>query len=132
MKSSMLVAALGAVALWNTPSALADACRNVEIHVHDDVFGDIKVVDLDYFDVNSGIWREENFVGNGVVDGDYQFERDLEYVDNEDIHLRVWYRWRSSDINPWSAEEFATTWPVHCDDGDHVDIHVDNITPPPE
>ena len=127
MKNFVLVAVLGGIVLANAPTTFAGVCQNVEIHVHDDVSGEIKVVDMDYYDVNSDRWREENFVGNEVVPqgGDYQFERDLEYVEDEWIRVRVWFKWRSSDINPWSSVESSwLSFAQYCQEGEHFDLHI--------
>jgi hypothetical protein len=44
-RNPLLVAVSGGITPWNAPNAFAGSCQNVEIHVHDDVYGDIKIVD---------------------------------------------------------------------------------------
>jgi hypothetical protein len=124
MKYTVGIAIAGLVALWNVPDASAAACRNVQIHVHNDLLsappGDIELFDFDYYDYNSHKFREENFVGNeNIADGDdYQFSRDLEYVDGESISIRIQFRLSTARVY-YASSDVET-----CEDGTHYDVHV--------
>ena len=64
------------IAGWSGIAA-AKPCKDFDIKVqnnfaHDGIGQPIKVVDFDYWDDDKGKWREENWVGNLVIDFDQE------------------------------------------------------------
>jgi hypothetical protein len=114
-------------------TAVADRCKNVDIHVYNDFVHDgdplqIKVVDFDYWDDREGKWRGENWVGNTIYNpgDDWHLvnDRNLEYVGNEGgVVVRVQYKYLTNN-NGWSETLNALSAPFFCNDGEHVNVHV--------
>lgn len=130
MHKLMMVTAFALATLGTASVASADLCRNVDIQIHNDFGKQIKVVDFDYWDNTEGKWREENFVDNVVVDnGDDHVitNRDLEYVGGEfGVKIRVQFKYMTAN-NGWSEEINASSASFHCDDGDWVNVFVNDI-----
>jgi hypothetical protein len=103
--------------------ASADLCRDVTIKVdndfeHNNSPAQIQVVDFDYWDDTEGKWREENWVGNIVIDfngGSRTIAtRNLEYVGDESgVVIRVQYKYMT-EKNGWSEQLTAQTTPFTC------------------
>lgn len=84
---------------------------------HDGEAIQIKVVDFDYWDDTEGKWREENWVGNEVIDpGDLRTinTRNLEYVGGESgVVLRVQYKYMTA-TKGWSEKLNAQSSGFFC------------------
>jgi hypothetical protein len=102
--------------------ASADRCKDVAIKVKNDFTHDgeaiqIKAVDFDYWDDTEGKWREENWVGNEVIDpGDLRTinTRNLEYVGGESgVVLRVQYKYMTA-TKGWSEKLNAQSSSFFC------------------
>jgi hypothetical protein len=103
--------------------ALADRCKDVTIKVDNDFTHDgstpqIRVVDFDYFDNGEGKWREENWVGNVVINENEGAKtittRNLEYVGDEGgVILRVQYQYMTAK-NGWSERLNAQSSSFFC------------------
>lgn len=126
MKKNMNKKVFGAlmsflIAGWSG-AASADLCRDVAVMVqnlftHDGEAVQIRVTDFDYWDDEDGRWREENWVGNQVIDpGDVDTinTRNLEYVGNEDgVIVRVQYSYMTA-THGWSEKLNAQSPPFYC------------------
>ncbi|HTE55470.1 MAG TPA: hypothetical protein VK698_31665 [Kofleriaceae bacterium] len=114
-------------------TAVADRCKDVDIHVYNDFEHDgapfqVKVIDFDYWDDTEGKWREENWIGNTLYDPGDDFHlvdnRNLEYVGEEDdVVIRVQFKYLTTS-NGWSETLDSESAPFHCDDGEHVNVHL--------
>jgi hypothetical protein len=103
--------------------ASARLCKDVTIKVDNDFTHDgspaqIQVVDFDYWDDGEGKWREENWVGNVVIDFNAGARtiatRNLEYVGGESgVILRVQYKYMTAK-NGWSEKLTAQSSPFTC------------------
>jgi hypothetical protein len=84
---------------------------------HDGEAIQIKAVDFDYWDDTEGKWREENWVGNEVIDpGDLRTinTRNLEYVGGESgVVLRVQYKYMTA-TKGWSEKLNAQSSSFFC------------------
>jgi hypothetical protein len=92
------VAFLGTVMPMLGTAAPAEAifrrsCQDVYLLVENKTGEDILVIDVDYWDPSSEIWRSEP-VSNAVIPHDlsWQRERNLEKVDQMNTRIRVEYR----------------------------------------
>ena len=103
--------------------ALADRCKDVSIKVkndftHDGTAVQIQVVDFDYWDDTEGKWREENWVGNVVVDPTKTktiATRNLEYVGGESgVLIRIQYKYMTAK-NGWSEQLNAQSSSFKCE-----------------
>ena len=78
--------------LTTTP-VFAKACKSVYIEAKNQTGNKIKIVDLDYWDVESEKWRSEptknESINNGRV---WQTTRNLERVNNQDVKIRIEYK----------------------------------------
>ena len=103
--------------------ASAKLCKDVTIKVDNDfeLNGSpvqIQVVDFDYWDNGEGKWREENWVGNVVIDYNAGARtvatRNLEYVGGESgVIIRVHYKYMT-EKNGWSERLTAQSGPFTC------------------
>ena len=103
--------------------ASARLCKDVTIKVDNDFTHDgspaqIQVVDFDYWDDTEGKWREENWVGNVVIDFTAGARtiatRNLEYVGGESgVIIRVQYKYMT-EKNGWSEQLTAQSSPFTC------------------
>ncbi len=109
------------IAGWSGVSS-ASRCKDVSIKVkndftHDGTAVQINVVDFDYWDDTEGKWREENWVGNEVIDPDDLKTintRNLEYVGNESgVIARVQYKYMTAK-NGWSEKLNAKSSSFYC------------------
>ena len=109
------------IATWSGTSSAA-RCKDVTVKVQNDFIHDgsalqIKVVDFDYWDDTEGKWREENWVGNEVIDpGDLRTinTRNLEYVGGESgVVVRVQYKYMTAK-NGWSEKLNAKSSSFFC------------------
>ena len=116
-------------------SALANACKDFDIKVnngfvHDGVAVPIKVVDSDYWDDEKGKWREENWVGNLVIDPTHTetiANRNLEYVGGKSgVVIRVQFKYMTAK-NGWSETLNAQSSSFICADGLFKTVFVKSI-----
>jgi hypothetical protein len=124
MKRKLVSAVLTALA-FAACSGIASAhlCKDVTIKVDNDFTHDgspaqIQVVDFDYWDDGEGKWREENWVGNVVIDYNAGARtiatRNLEYVGGESgVIIRVHYKYMT-EKNGWSERLTAQSTPFTC------------------
>jgi hypothetical protein len=112
------------IAGWSGIAA-AKPCKDFDIKVqnnftHDGIGQPIKVVDFDYWDDDKGKWREENWVGNLVIDftrGATIASRNLEYVgDQSGVIIRVQFKYMTAK-NGWSETLNAQSSSFICKDG---------------
>ena len=124
MKPKLVSAVVSALA-FAACSGLASAhlCKDVTIKVDNDFTHDgspaqIQVVDFDYWDDTEGKWREENWVGNVVIDFNAGARtiatRNLEYVGGESgVIIRVHYKYMT-EKNGWSERLTTQSSPFTC------------------
>jgi hypothetical protein len=102
--------------------AAADRCKDVTVKAknsfsHDGTAVQIQVVDFDYWDDTEGKWREENWVGNLVIDPTHTStigKRNLEYVGGESgVIVRVQYKYMT-EKNGWSEQLNAQSSSFTC------------------
>lgn len=103
--------------------ATAKSCKDVTIKVDNDFEHDgspvqIKVVDFDYWDDGEGKWREEDRVGDLVIDFNNGSRtlttRNLEYVGGESgVIIRVQFKYMTA-TNGWSETLNAQTPTFTC------------------
>ncbi|MEL7505612.1 MAG: hypothetical protein AAFN18_24450 [Cyanobacteria bacterium J06554_6] len=80
------------------------SCQDVYLRVQNETGDSIRVIDLDYWDPSSEIWRSEPVSNETIPDGEpWQEERNLEQVDQMNIKVRVEYRIPDGD-DGWSDE----------------------------
>jgi len=112
------------IAGWSGIAA-AKPCKDFDIKVqnnfkHDGTPVQIMVVDFDYWDDEKGKWREENFVGNLVIDSGKTTtlaNRNLEYVgDKSGVIIRVQFKYMTAKNN-WSETLNAQSSSFICRDG---------------
>lgn len=97
--------------------AFAKACKNVDVQVHNKTGKEVKIIDLDYYDIESGIWRSEPIINSTVGNGRYwQVERNLERVNGQDVTIRIDYRVRLKDrgFKQWSKVKNAKSSTARC------------------
>jgi hypothetical protein len=121
-KMTFSVAAVSFLASLLPGIASADLCRDVEIKVknsftHDGTPVQINVVDFDYWDDTEGKWREENWVGNEVIDDGKTKPintRNLEYVGGESgVAVRVQFKYMTA-TKGWSEKLNARSDSFFC------------------
>ena len=124
MKRQIISAVVLALAFagWSGVAS-ARLCKDVAIRVDNDFTHDgspaqIQVVDFDYWDDTEGKWREENWVGNVVIDFNGGARtiatRNLEYVGGESgVIIRVQYKYMTEN-NGWSEKLTAQSTPFTC------------------
>ncbi len=92
-KYALTIAILCFAAALAPNQAFAKSCRNVYLEVKNNSSNPIKIVDLDYWDSESEIWRSEP-VRNEVIKKHrvWQETRNLEHVNNQPVKIRAEYR----------------------------------------
>lgn len=78
------------------------SCRNVYLTVQNETGEKIRVIDLDYWDPSSELWRSEPVSNETIPNGQpWQETRNLEKVDQMETKVRVKYR-TLKDNGKWS------------------------------
>ena len=99
------------------------SCRDVYLEVENNTGDDILVIDVDYWDPSSEIWRSEPVSNETIRDGrSWQEERNLEKVDQMRTRIRVEYLTRVGS-DDWSDEvhqEESETAFCSSDDSEYI------------
>ena len=104
MKTIIIVSAL------ITSPTYAKNCRKVHLEVHNQTGVPIKIIDVDYWDEESEIWRSEP-IKNEVINNNrfWQESRTLEHVYNQDVKIRYEYRIQKDRLfgngKKWSSKK---------------------------
>ena len=78
------------------------SCKDVYLLVENETGEEILVIDVDYWDPSSELWRSEPVSNETIPDGQpWQEQRNLEKVDQMNTKIRVEYRTRSGN-GEWS------------------------------
>lgn len=112
--------ALFALSTFAATPAFAKACKKVDIQAQNKSGKEVKVIDLDYYDKESGKWRSEPVKNNTIKNGRYwQIERNLERVNGQDVRVRVQYRVRikNSGLKQWGKVKNAHSAWSECKKG---------------
>ena len=93
-------------------AAFRRSCKDVYLKVQNNTGAEIKVIDLDYWDDASEIWRSEPVSNEVIPDGQpWQEVRNLEKIKRLDSQTRVQYRTRDED-GGWSSRVHEATSPM--------------------
>ncbi len=133
MKKLFLAIAAVSVVGGLSNVALADRCTNLDVYVVNQftlggVPAQVRVVDLDYFDVSAGKWREETGLHNQVFNPSgiaaFYVERDLTFVGDSPTIVRLQYQYLTAN-NGWSESLDASSSQFVCRDDGRVTVTID-------
>ncbi|MFK8183338.1 MAG: hypothetical protein AB8B99_08180 [Phormidesmis sp.] len=93
-------------------------CRNVNMHVTNSTGGEIRIVDIDYYDPDAlGDWRSEPIGSHKVSNGStWKKTRRLEKVNGQLTQIRVDYQQRDAD-GDWGYTRHAESASAVCAHG---------------
>ena len=102
-------------------------CKEVTLQVINNLGEEIKIMDIDYYDVDAwGDWRSEPISNDEVADGEtWEKTRRLEKVNRQETRIRVEYKLRDSD-GYWEREEhYASSDMSVCSRGSTYTVTVE-------